>query len=75
MGGLTITGELLVPAAAFRDRLPDAVERALETVGVLPSAAREKRWRMDAEYGGGAYRLTFTYTLPLGVEELPHAQS
>ena len=75
MPGLTITGELLVPAAALWERLPDAVERLLEAEGVLPSAAREKRWRMDAEYGGGAYRLTYTYTLPLGTEEPPDAQS
>lgn len=67
-GTLTLTGELGIPARLLLGRTMPDVEVWLQRVGLLPSQAEQRRWRMDTETPG-AYRLTFTVTLPAEPEE------
>jgi hypothetical protein len=67
---LTITGDLSIPARLLTGRTMPDVEVVLQRAGLLPSQAEQRRWRMDPETPG-AYRLTFTVTLP---EEMPSAR-
>ena len=61
---VTLQGELRLPAAFLQGRDMEAIEHQLRDWGLLPSTARERRWRMDPEAPGG-YVLAFTVTLPL----------
>jgi hypothetical protein len=62
-GTLTLTGELSLPAHVLLGRTMPDVEVLLQRAGLLPSQAANRRWRMDPDTPG-AYRLTFTVTLP-----------
>jgi len=66
-GSLTLTGDLRIPALVLLGRTMPEVEVLLQRAGMLPSQAEQRRWRMDPETPG-AYRLSYTFTLP---EELP----
>jgi len=66
-GTLTLTGDLGIPAFVLLGRTMPEVEVLLQRAGMLPSQAEQRRWRMDPETPG-AYRLSYTFTLP---EELP----
>ena len=59
----TIQGELRLPATFLQGRDMEAIEHQLRDWGLLPSTARERRWRMDPEAQGG-YVLAFTVALP-----------
>jgi hypothetical protein len=61
-GGLSITGELLIPQALMQLYAMPELEHLLQTAGLLPREASQKRWRMEAETPG-SYRLSFVYTV------------
>jgi hypothetical protein len=60
---LTIQGELRLPGVFLTDHGLDACKQLLETWGVLPPHAEQRRWRPDAEAPGN-YVLTYVVVLP-----------
>lgn len=56
---VTIAGELRLPAAFMHDKHLVELEHQLQTAGLLPGNAQNRRWRLDVESPGG-YILMFT---------------
>ena len=60
---ITLQGELRLPSAFLQMRDVEVIERQLQSYGLLPVQAEERRWRMDPDAPGG-YLLQYTFVLP-----------
>jgi hypothetical protein len=60
---VTLQGELRLPSAFLQRGDMEEIERQLQSYGLLPVQAKDRRWRMDPDAPGG-YLLQYTFVLP-----------